>query len=605
MPRTGSKKARLLELLQAAPQTQEGLLLQVEKAEATLRTLIKEGVLISKTLVPNPPQEVHHDQFLTLNPEQSGALVVLEEARLNGRFQAFLLKGVTGSGKTEVYLHLARSVIEAGRQVLVLLPEISLTPQAIARFEARFGQRLAVLHSQMSEGRRAQEWLKIKKGRVDLVIGARSAIFAPLENIGLILVDEEHDGSYKQQETPFYHARDLSLKLGVEHQALVLLGSATPSVESYHNAQTGKYKLLELHQRVDGSLPPKLQILGLKDLPRVKGVFYLTSLLYQKLQDNLAAGRQAILFLNRRGYAACLSCKACETPVLCSHCSIAMTWHQTKNQLICHHCGEQEFYPRKCKTCGETKFSLEGIGTQRVERDLKVLFPEARFLRMDKDSLGRRGSLEEAMGKIDRQEVDFIIGTQLIAKGHDFMHVGLVAILFADMSLNIPDFRSSERSYQLFAQVSGRAGRGEGDFGEAYLQTYNPTHHAIETAVNQDYTQFFALEERLRQELKFPPFSRFIQIRLSDPKEERAQEAAQALGDILRDYQRQLGFELIGPKQSEILKIADRYYWTLLFRTERPGSLKALLARVLLDKKAYHLKGSTRLSLDVDPYLLL
>ena len=602
--RKGSKREQLLGLLGQKPWTPlSEVKALLPSPQALLRQLVAAGELETQTQPLLGPTLSPTRPFLDLSPEQTAATQVLTEAL--GAFRCFLLKGVTGSGKTEVYLHLARKVLESNRKVLILLPEISLTPQAIERFQGRFGEAIAVMHSQMAEGQRVQEWLKIKEGRALVVIGARSAIFAPLEGIGLIVVDEEHDGSYKQQEAPFYHARDLAIKLGQDQGALVILGSATPSVESFHHAQTGKYGLLELKTRVRGQAPPLLQVIDLKNQPRVKGVFYLSSLLYERLKENLAQGRQGILFLNRRGYASCLSCKACETPVLCPHCDVTMTWHQATSQLLCHHCGEKSFYPSRCKSCGEKKFSIEGFGTQRVERDLKLLFPQARFLRLDRDSTSGKGALEESLAAIEQGKVDFVVGTQMIAKGHDFPNVGLVAILYADLSLNIPDIRSSERSFQLFAQVSGRAGRGAEHAGEAWLQTYNPSHFAVQAAIHQDYEEFFAIEAARRQEMGMPPFSRLIQIRTSDRDPQKAQAAAEALGAVVRDYQESLGFELLDLQEAPIAKINNRFYWHLLFRTQKPKALKRFLVELLGNRKTYGLKGSSRLSLDVDPTLFL
>jgi len=600
--RKGSKKSQLIDLFReqtelSLSQLKEG----VKTAGPILKKMVSAGEV--KTTQQWPIKTIHGQAFLPLNDEQATAYQTLNGQL--GSFGAFLLKGVTGSGKTEVYLHLTRSVLEQGRQVLILLPEIALTHQVIRRFTERFGERIAVLHSQMAEQKRAQEWLKIRQGHADVVIGARSAIFAPLENIGLIVVDEEHDHSFKQQEAPFYNARDLSLKLGQMHKAVVLLGTATPSVESFQHCQTDKYRLLELNQRAVGSPPPELKIVNLKESARVKGVFYLSEQLYQRLREIKDQGLGSILFLNRRGYAACLSCKACDTPVLCPHCDIAMTWHKASNQLICHHCGERSYYPKQCKACKEKSFGLEGIGTQRVERDLKILFPQGRFLRIDRDTMANKLALSQAIQKIENQEVDFVIGTQMIAKGHDFPNIGLVAILFADLSLNIPDIRSSERSYQLFAQVSGRAGRKKDLNGEAWLQTYNPEHFAVQAAIKQNYLEFFKEEIGRRKELFMPPFVRLIQIRISDPSPPKAEESAKDFAEIIGIYQADLEFEMLGPEEAPISKINNRFYWHLLLRTNRPTELKALLDHVVPNRKSYNLKGSGRITIDIDPYLFL
>lgn len=601
-PKGGSKKAQLVELLEEKGSLGLTQIKEVIKSPSdVVKKMIAAGEL--RQVLQQPEKVIFQDAFLPLNSEQSAGLTTLSNHL--GQFAAFVLKGITGSGKTEVYLHLAKAVLEQGKQVLILLPEIGLTHQAIQRFSGRFGKRIAVLHSQMAEQQRAQEWLRVKQGHADVVIGARSAIFAPLDNIGLIVVDEEHDHSFKQQESPFYNARDLSLKLAQMHQAIVLLGTATPSVESFQHCKNEKYQLIELTQRAVGSPPPQLKVIDLKESNRVKGVFYLSEALYQRLREIKDLGLSSILFLNRRGYAACLSCKACDTPVLCPNCDIAMTWHKASNRLVCHHCSQQGTYPRVCKACNEKAFGLEGIGTQRVERDLKILFPQARFLRIDRDTMSNRTALSEAIQKIENKEVDFIIGTQMIAKGHDFPNIGLVAILFADLSLNIPDIRSSERSYQLFAQVSGRAGRKEGLKGEAWLQTYNPDHFAVKAAIKQDYSEFFDEEIVRRRELSMPPFVRLLQIRISDPSPEKAAESAKELGEILDLYQENVGFELLGPEEAPVSRINNRFYWHILLRTNRPSELKALLAQVIPNKKSYQLKGSGRITIDVDPYLFL
>lgn len=580
----------------------------VKNALPVIRKLVREGLISLKETrvdIGEPRNEIRGEFFKNLNKEQQHAFNEIKRSIDNREFQTFFLFGVTGSGKTEVYLHAVRETLKQGRTALVLIPEISLTPQAVSRFQERFGKRIAVLHSGLTKKERAGEWWKIRNGRCDIVIGARSAIFAPLENIGLIVVDEEHDSSYKQQETPFYNARDGAVKCASDLDAVVILGSATPSIESFHNTRKGKYRLLQLTQRANLKPLPITRVISLKDEKRQKGVFYLSTFLVEKLRESCLNGKQSLVFLNRRGFASFLSCKDCDLPHLCHNCSIAMTWHKSRQLLICHHCGYSQSFPRVCQSCGQSSFRMEGIGTQRVEQDLSRLFPDARFLRMDRDSIQKKGSLEKNIELINNREVDFIIGTQLISKGHDFKHIGMVCIILADMSLNIPDFRSSERSFQLISQVSGRAGRDEQGEGSTLVQTYNPGHFAVTTAVENDYPGFFREEIELRRVLYNPPFSRLILLKISNPIPDQAQKTAEQLGEAIRKSGAGAAFQLLGPIESPISKVNNRFYWQLLIKTEKPAAAKGMLRRVLTDRKKWKPVGTTRISVDVDPYMLL
>ncbi len=555
--------------------------------------------------ITTPAPNIRADSFKKLYPEQLSAFQQIQQTIQTGIFQTHFLFGVTGSGKTEVYLHAVKETLQQGKSALILIPEISLTPQAVERFQERFGGRIAVLHSGLSDRERAIEWWKIDTGQCDIVIGARSAIFAPLENIGLIVVDEEHDSSYKQQETPFYNARDAAVKLGSDMKATVILGSATPSIESFFNTKNGKYKLLELTRRANLKPLPTTRIISLKDEKRQKGVFYLSKVLVESLKNTLLAGKQTLVFLNRRGFASYLSCKSCELPYLCHNCSIAMTWHKTKKLLICHHCGSSQSYPRNCDSCGHPSFRMEGIGTQRVEQDLARLFPEGRFLRMDRDSIQKKGALEKNIELINNHAVDFVVGTQLISKGHDFKHIGLVCIVLADMSLNIPDFRSSERSFQLISQVSGRAGRDEQGEGVTLIQTYNPGHFAVRTAVENDYQAFFNEEIVLREALNNPPYTRLILLKISSSRPEQARKTAADLAGMINKNESDADFQLMGPIEAPIFKVNNRYYWQLLIKTAKPAVVKSMLKGIVTDRQRFKPVGATRLSVDVDPYMLL
>ncbi|MBU2512954.1 primosomal protein N' [bacterium] len=608
-PRKGSKAEQVLSRL-----TQEKCVSLTELKSSIkgvlpiIRSLESQNLVVKKNLAVNSIDDWESDRqesFITLNSEQNPVFDRIKAGIFDRKYKTFLLHGITGSGKTEIYLYAVRETLRIGKTALILIPEISLTPQAVSRFRSRFGNRIAVMHSGLSEKQRGTEWWKIKNGECDIVIGARSAIFAPLVNIGLIVVDEEHDNSYKQQETPFYNSRDAAVKMAAELQAIVILGSATPSIESYNNTSTGKYELLELTQRANQKPLPETRVINLKDETRQPGAFYLSKVLIAKIREQVETGKQALIFLNRRGFASFLSCKACEIPVLCRNCSIAMTWHKTKRQLVCHHCGFTSGYPGSCTACGEKSFKMEGIGTQRVEQDLKQLIPSARFLRMDRDSIQKKGALEKHIDSINDRKVDVIVGTQLISKGHDFKHIGLVCVVLADMSLNIPDFRSSERSYQLISQVSGRAGRDEEGKGVTLIQTYNPQHNAIQSAINNDYSSFFKQEIEAREILMNPPFVRMILLKISSTNPNHAKTGSFHLGEFLKQYENRDTFQMLGPIESPIQKVNNRYYFQILLKGRSLAKIKGIIKAMLWAREIQRLIGSNRISLDVDPYMML
>lgn len=607
--RRGSLTAQVLELVRKSREIPlQTLLEKIPKSRPAVNRLLSKGAIRKEKRsirLKASCLEVHDRTFLDPNSEQQAALEQILAAVRQKQYQTFLLHGVTGSGKTEVYLHAVRETVRMGRSALILIPEISLTPQVVSRFRERFGERIAVLHSGMADRARGLQWLKIKQGVCDIVVGARSAVFAPLENIGLIVVDEEHDTSFKQQENPFYNARDAAVKIASDENAVAILGSATPAVESYFNATGGKYRLLELKKRVKRQQLPQIQLINLKSEKRQKGAFYLSRMLVQCLSDNLQSGKQALIFLNRRGYAAFLSCAACEQPVLCRNCSIAMTWHRTRQRLICHHCGYNQPYPGECPQCGEAGFHLEGIGTQRIERDLKLLLPDARFLRMDRDSVQGKGILEGSIDRINRGEVDLIIGTQLISKGHDFSNIGVVCMVFADMSLNIPDFRSSEKSYQLVSQVSGRAGRNEDSAGLALIQTYNPGHFALQAAIRNDFEGFFEKEMEMRRDLENPPLRRMILIKISSRHPQRAEHSARELADHLMKAAEKNAYQMFGPIEAPLQKINNRYYWQILIKSSDPNLAKKWLRNLFFDRNDWRSRSGVRVSVDVDPMSML
>ncbi len=446
----------------------------------------------------------------------------------------FLLHGVTGSGKTEVYMHCIERCLLAGKQAMMLVPEIALTPQTVGLFRAHFGDKVAVLHSKLSIGERFDEWRRIRLGKASVVVGARSAVFAPLTDIGLIIIDEEHETSYQSETTPRYHAVDVAAYRAKLSNTTLLLGSATPSLLSYFRAQSGRYHLLELPERVMHRPMPEVEIVDMREefLSGNNGIF--SARLAQLLGQCLEQGRQAMLFINRRGYSTFVSCRACGHVVLCPNCDISMTYHKGENRMRCHFCGASAPLPNKCPACGKPFIKYFGVGTEQVEEQLHALFPDAKSLRMDTDTMRQKDSMQRLLQSFSKGEAQVLIGTQMIAKGHDFPNVTLVGVIAADSTLCIPDYRSTERTFQLLTQVSGRAGRDENP-GRVVVQTYSPAHPAIRYAKNHDYKSFFTYELNERKKALFPPFSLFVRILFTGMDQEILFEAGTAYADKLQE----------------------------------------------------------------------
>ena len=500
---------------------------------------------------------------------------------------SFLLFGVTGSGKTAVYLELIRMSLSAGKNVLILVPEIALTPQLYTRLKRALDEPIALLHSGLSSSERWEELKLISLGKARVVLGVRSAVFSPLKDLGLIIVDEEHDSSYKAQEGPFrYNARDMALMRGKLEGATVVLGSATPSVESFYNAQRGKLTLVELPVRVRGSLP-QVEIV---DLRQEKG--FLSCHLLEALKECLSSNGQALLFLNRRGYAPVILCRECGEVLKCRYCSVSLTYHASKGILLCHYCGFSLKAPQVCFNCGSKRVFPIGFGTERVVEELKVLFPNKKIVRMDSDSIRGRRQYELTLRALQEGEIDILVGTQMVVKGHHFPRIKLVGILLADLPLNLPDFRSAERTFQLLTQAAGRAGRGEGK-GRVIVQTFLPDHYAVRTASSQDYRAFFKEEINRRKSLKYPPFVRLALIRVWAKAEEEAKKAAQEL----RKYLETFPLEVLGPAPSPIEKLYGRWRWQILLKAPTSIVLREAL------KDLPHPKRVT-LEVDVDPISL-
>jgi primosomal protein N' (replication factor Y) (superfamily II helicase) len=598
------KAARIVAYLQEEGEASTGQLRREFDADSSLLQRLTE-----KGFITMAEREVYRDPFRdeifpcdlppSLNADQAAALEQLDEAFQTGIFAPFLLHGVTGSGKTEVYLRAIATLLDQGRTALVLVPEIALTPQLVRRFMCRFGGGIAVLHSGLSAGERYDEWRRIRRGEVAIVIGARSAIFAPLERIGIIVVDEEHDGSYKQSEGFRYNARDLALVRGKMANACVLLGSATPLMTSYHAAMNGRLGYLRLPVRVRNLPMPQVELL---DARGKKGATFLPELA-AALEENLAVSGQSLLFLNRRGFATYLVCNDCGHVLRCPNCAITLTFHQRRGRHCCHYCDYSIPAPSVCPECSSPEITLLGRGTERVEEELKVLFPAARVGRMDRDTTAGRGGHARVLKGVEEGTIDMLIGTQMIAKGHDFPGVTLVGVIAADETLNLPDFRSGERTFQLVSQVMGRAGRGDAP-GRVLIQTVNPDHYAIRLAAAHDFEQFAREELELRRETGYPPFAFLAALILSANSAEAAALGAEAAAGTLRTVRKDLGcrVEILGPVSAPLAKIRGRYRHLLLLKAVRRTDLHRLLSAF---RGAVKLPSVVRLTIDIDPLEML
>jgi primosomal protein N' (replication factor Y) len=571
---------------------------------APLRRLVAEGYLaegeeeVRRDPFRSPPPP---DRPVVPTPAQAAALDAVVAALGAGAFAPFLLHGVTGSGKTEVYLRAIAAALERGVSALILVPEIALTPQLVGRFRARFGGdgTIAVLHSGLSDGERYDAWRAIARGDAPIVIGARSAVFAPLPRPGIIVVDEEHEASYKQGDGFRYHARDLALMRGQMGGAVVLLGSATPALATYHRARTGQIGYLPLGERVEGRPLPEVQLVDLRqDKPEGEGS--LSPPLAATLAETLARGEQALLLLNRRGFAPYLLCADCGLTFRCPNCAITLTFHRSRRQLRCHYCDHAEAPPEACPRCHGSGLAPQGAGTERLEQELAERFPQARLARMDRDTTGRKGAHQELVERMSAGEIDILVGTQMVAKGHDFPAVTLVGVVGADASLNLPDFRSAERTFALLAQVAGRAGRGERP-GRVLIQTFSPEHYALDSAARHDYEGFYAQEVGFREGLGYPPFGHLVNLVLAGNDGAKAQRAAETLAGALAN--RAGAAEVLGPAPCPLARLRGKSRFQILLKAPERPPLRRLLARLPgLRKK---LPGGVALAVDVDPVDML
>ncbi|UCD80500.1 MAG: primosomal protein N' [Desulfobacterales bacterium] len=584
----------------------------VATAPALIKKLESAGyVIIDYKRVFRDPlgESIQPDQAPVLNREQDQVVSYLCD-NLNQGYKPFLLNGVTGSGKTEVYMRVADELLKQGRRVLILVPEIALITQMERRFRARFGECVCVLHSALSAGERYDQWTRILQGEATIGIGARSAIFAPFDNLGVIIVDEEHDSSYKQEGLLRYNARDLAVVRAKQNECVVLLGSATPSIQSYYNVVTQKFTELILEKRVEKRPLPEIQIVDLRQIRDARGIHrFLGPELQLAIKETLEREEQVLLFLNRRGYASFPVCGACGQPMRCKHCDISLTLHQRTNAYRCHYCGYSRAAIATCDTCGSSKIKHLGLGTERLEDILSSLFRPARVARMDRDTTTRKGSILKLLKGLKNKNIDILVGTQMVAKGHDFPGITLVGIICADLSLNFPDFRAGERTFQLLAQVAGRAGRGDRP-GKVILQTYNPENFCISAARNQDFKSFYQQEITFRQALNYPPFARMIQLKISGKLPQETANHARLLGDLCRtlkqtnpgQYQ---SVEIMGPIEAYLTRIAGRYRWQILLKGSNSRALHQFINQLMSERPAGFARRQVQVAIDVDPVFLM
>ncbi|WP_242395453.1 replication restart helicase PriA [Anaeromyxobacter oryzisoli] len=572
------------------------------KGRAALTALERRGLVRLETETPVAQGGVLPAAATApaLTPAQAAAVAAIDGAA--GGFQAFLLHGVTGSGKTEVYLQAIARARAAGKGALVLVPEIALTPQLSGRFRARFGDDVALMHSGLSGAERHAEWLRLRRGDARICVGVRSAIFAPVQDLAIIVVDEEHDPSFKQEDGPAYHARDLAVVRAKREGAVLVLGSATPSLESLENARRGRYRKLDLPGRVDDRPLPPVELVDLSRLRR-GGDIGLPGLLAPELREaigrTLEASQQAILFLNRRGYETLVTCEVCGEEARCTECAVSLTHHARRGILLCHYCGRTERVDARCPACGGVRSGV-GVGTEQVEEAVRALFPRARVARLDRDAVTSADETAAVLARFARRELDVLIGTQMVTKGHDFPGVTLVGVVLADTALALPDFRAAERTFQLLAQVAGRAGRGA-EAGRVVVQTFNPRTPAIALAARHDYAAFAEGELERRRALGYPPFTRMMAARI-EGSEAGARRAAEALAAAARPAL-QGEVAMLGPAPAAIERLRGRYRWHLLFRAEAPKALfrvHAALARVALRPP-----GGATIRFDMDPYSMM
>ena len=574
----------------------------------TLHTLVKRGVVelveeaaefsVSSMKKRGPS----HLDFI-FNAEQKAALAAIQKSVGENKFSVSLLRGVTGSGKTAVYLAAMQAVLEAGKSAILLVPEIGLTPAAAANLHQVIGDEVAILHSALSADERAEQWHRIRRGEARIVVGTRSAVFAPVTNLALLVVDEEHDSSYKQEETPRYHGRDVAVMRSKLAGAAVVLASATPSVESYHNAQAGKYRLIELKERVERRPLPEVELVDMRfEFQETGGDQIFSRQLIQEVTDRLQRGEQAMILLNRRGYSSVVLCRACGETLQCKNCSIAMTYHKAAHRMECHYCGYRQAVPKRCLKCDSEHIYFLGAGSEKVEERLHAAFPQARIGRLDRDTVRSRHDFEHVLNQFHGGEINLLVGTQMIAKGHDVHGVTLVGVVGADYALGFPDFRAAERTFQLLTQVAGRAGRGEMP-GKVVLQTYHPDHYAIQFAQQHDYLGFYEKEVRFRKWMHYPPFSALANVLVRSDKLDLTLRWTGQLGKWFESTRNE-GVRVLGPSVAPIMRLKRDFRYHFILKAASREKLNASLRKMLAFADTEKIPR-TNVIVDVDALSLL
>lgn len=600
------------ELLQYFIEHQEPIPLKellelMNTSSGTVKSLVSKGALAEMD------QEIYRDPYenrvfeksipFTLTAEQTAALKPIQEKIHHDEHDVFLLYGVTGSGKTEVYLQAIASVIEKGKEAIMLVPEISLTPQTVKRFKERFGEQVAVMHSGLSVGEKYDEWRKIHRKEVKVVVGARSAVFAPFENLGLVIIDEEHESSYKQEETPRYHARDVAIERAKSYGCPVILGSATPTLESFARAKKNVYKLLILSQRMNKNALPAVDIVDMREELRTGNRSMFSELLFTKLKDRLDKGEQTVLMLNKRGHSSFVMCRSCGLVINCPNCDISLTYHRFNDIMKCHYCGFEEGMPSVCPECESEHIRFFGTGTQKVEEELAKILPEARVIRMDVDTTSKKGSHERLLNAFGEGKADILLGTQMIAKGLDFPNITLVGVLSADTMLHLPDFRSSEKTFQLLTQVSGRAGRHQLP-GEVVIQTYTPEHYSIELSALQDYDAFYEREMYLRRQSHYPPYYYVVLITVSHEDLMKTVSVTEKITNYLGSRLNRDSV-VLGPVASPISRINNRYRYQCLIKYKREPDLNQHLRTLLEHYQKETAQNHLQISIDLNPQIMM
>lgn len=601
------KQKQVLEYLEHFPCNYREFRKKLKVTSSTLKPLLEKNLIkiTSKIIFRNPYENKgFKNPSVSLTKEQR---FIIDEFRklANDSSQKILIHGVTGSGKTEIYLNMIEFMLNKKKQSILLVPEISLTPQMIERVMGRFGEQVSILHSGLSNGEKYDQWKKIKQGKSNIVVGARSAIFAPLDKLGLIIIDEEHEITYKSSNNPRYHTIQIAEKRCEIENCHLVLGSATPSMESYYKGKAGKYHLYELKHRVKNIPMPKIELIDMRNELKEGNYSILSNSLKKELYFNLENKQQSILFLNRRGYSTAVSCRQCGYLEKCPHCDVSLTYHFNGKKLICHYCGYSKLAPKICPVCKSKKIKYLGTGTQKVQTIVEKEFPNAKILRMDVDTTRKKGAHQRIINSFKNQEADILIGTQMIAKGLDFPNVTLVGVIIADTSLNLPDYNSAERTFQLMTQVAGRSGRGD-LLGKVIVQTYQPNHYSLIHAKNHDYTHFYNDEIAIRKEMLYPPFKEIINIVFSSENEkdliQQCYEFYMELINHTKKVKKDLQKDIYKPVPSPVSKIKSKYRWHMIIKTSYPNEFKEILRKIYHE---YLNKSQMHISIDINPTSIL